>query len=115
MAVTNRHVTVLRNTSGASRYFGYIPPHGRTLANGDDVQFQGDIYEILGRPGYKLALTSFLNDITAKRIEVLQTPTVVAWDATAGKAAELIVDNGSADISYVVAGGSYEGSAPNPS
>ena len=46
--------TQVENTSGASRFFGYLPPHGRALANSEEVVFDGDLRSALaaGRNRY---------------------------------------------------------------
>jgi len=40
--------TTITNTSGAEKTFGWIPPHGHTLANGASVVIEGDLRTILG-------------------------------------------------------------------
>lgn len=46
--------TRVTNTSGASQYLGFLPPHGKTLANGAEVVIEGDLRTILasGRGRY---------------------------------------------------------------
>lgn len=46
--------TELENTSGVERFFGYIPPHGETLADGATVTVDGDLRTVLagGRNRY---------------------------------------------------------------
>jgi hypothetical protein len=39
--------TLVTNTSGATRFFGFIPPHGAQLANGDGVLLDGDLVTLL--------------------------------------------------------------------
>lgn len=39
--------TRFTNESGAERYFGYLPPHGITLGDGESVVFDGDLHTIL--------------------------------------------------------------------
>lgn len=35
--------TTMRNISGATRYFDYLPPHGRRLADGEEVNIPGEL------------------------------------------------------------------------
>lgn len=35
--------TLIENTSGAGRFFGYLPPHGRYLENSEDITIDGDL------------------------------------------------------------------------
>jgi len=46
--------TTVQNTSGAERFFGYLPPHGQTIANGATVEIHGDLRSALaaGRNRY---------------------------------------------------------------
>lgn len=39
--------TQITNTSGAQRHFGWIPPHGRTLENNEQILLNGDIRSVL--------------------------------------------------------------------
>jgi hypothetical protein len=46
--------TLITNTSGASKFFGFIPPHGAQLDNGANVVVDGDLATVLagGRNRY---------------------------------------------------------------
>lgn len=46
--------TQVENTSGAEKHFVFLPPHGRTLANGEALIFDGDLRSVLasGRNRY---------------------------------------------------------------
>ena len=35
--------TTITNTSGTARFFGFIPPHGKTLAIGQTVVIKGSV------------------------------------------------------------------------
>jgi hypothetical protein len=37
----------ITNTSGEERHFGWAPPHGVTLADGEETVFDGDLRSIL--------------------------------------------------------------------
>jgi len=39
--------TKVTNVSGAERHFGYLPPHGVTLAAWEEVYYQGDLRTVL--------------------------------------------------------------------
>lgn len=113
MAVSSRHVTVLRNTSGSTQYFGYIPPYGVSLTNGQDVEVPGNIFDYFADPKHKVKRAAFDADVTAANITVLQLPSPRLWDATIGRVSELTIDNGSVVVVDAYEG-SYGGSAPNP-
>lgn len=40
--------TRITNNSGAKRFFGFVPPHGKELEGGADVVIDGDLRTILG-------------------------------------------------------------------
>ena len=46
--------TKITNVSGADRHFGFIPPHGVTLVDGNNVVVDGDLRTVLagGRGRY---------------------------------------------------------------
>lgn len=46
--------TRITNVSGVSMFFGWIPPHGVTLANNAEVTLDGDLFTVLasGRNRY---------------------------------------------------------------
>ena len=39
--------TLVTNTSGEDKHFGFLPPHGLDLADGEDVVLDGDLATIL--------------------------------------------------------------------
>ena len=41
--------STVKNTSGATRYFGFLPPHGRELANNEEHSVVGDIFDAITR------------------------------------------------------------------
>jgi len=63
--------TEVTNISGATVYFGWIPPHGRRLHNGQKVDLHGDLRTNLagGRNRYsqKTSLTAMDYDINHHR------------------------------------------------
>lgn len=46
--------TKITNNTGATRVFGFIPPHGVQLADGEDITVDGDLRTVLatGRNRY---------------------------------------------------------------
>lgn len=64
--------TVIRNTSGATRVFGYLPPHGKSLTNNQDYTFDGDleIYLMSVSRKNKRKFDHFKSDITNGYIQM---------------------------------------------
>jgi len=46
--------TSITNNSGETKYFGWIPPHGQSLEDGEEVVLEGDLRTVLagGRGRY---------------------------------------------------------------
>jgi len=40
-------LTKVINVSGASKFFGFLPPHGRTLASDGEVTLFGNLHTVL--------------------------------------------------------------------
>lgn len=61
--------SIVANASGSSRYFGYLPPHGKTLATGFFSYYYtyGDLFTILAsglnRYSRKTELNAFAADV----------------------------------------------------
>lgn len=43
--------TTVQNISGATKYFGFLPPHGLELVDAESVTIEGDLRTILGAGG----------------------------------------------------------------
>lgn len=39
--------TTVENTSGAEKFFGFLPPHGVTLADGEVLTIDGDLRTVI--------------------------------------------------------------------
>jgi hypothetical protein len=40
--------TKVINTAGEARHYGFLPPHGRSLADNGEVTLDGDLRSVLG-------------------------------------------------------------------
>lgn len=69
--------TEVTNVSGATRFFGWIPPHGQRLTDGQQVVLHGDLRSVLagGRNRYtrRIELSSMDTDVAAGRALVCTT------------------------------------------
>ena len=67
--------SVITNTSGSSKYMGFVPPHGVEVADGGTVTVDGDIRSILaggrGRYGRGRELDALDEALTAGDITVV--------------------------------------------
>ncbi len=41
--------TTVKNVSGATRFFGFLPPHGRELVDDEEHSVAGDIFDAIAR------------------------------------------------------------------
>lgn len=103
--------TTLRNVSGATRIFGWIPPHGQSLTDGQSITIFGDIFDQLLKGGRlcKRSQASLEDDLTNNRIEITKSPALFLYDSTDTNVKTVKVDSGTlgiADPCY----GSYTGS-----
>lgn len=69
--------TRITNSSMVRRFFGFIPPHGATLAAGGQVTIDGDLRTILasghGRYSRKTELRALDRDLHLGHIDVDET------------------------------------------
>lgn len=70
------HVSVLSNTSGGTKTFSFIPPHGVRLANNEEVTIFGDISDAIASRSKtnKSRIKGFIAALTAGDITILSTP-----------------------------------------
>jgi hypothetical protein len=67
--------TKVRNISGATRYFDYLPPHGRRLAADEEMSIPSELLPWMNRGGINMRkLRGFASDLEDCQIAVLQTP-----------------------------------------
>lgn len=95
--------SVVKNVSGRTQKFPFLPPHGRELAANAQVSIPGDIrQEVMTRtPGRSNkrrfdALTRALgNNATNDRtLQIISTPAAVVYDETDAVSVILTADNG---------------------
>lgn len=86
--------TKVKNISGATRTFSYLPPHGRTLTNNQELSFIGGLTDgILMNRRPSRILASLEEDLKENRLSVLSTPSPILYDATDDRSAMLKLDN----------------------
>jgi hypothetical protein len=112
MAGLDRFKTVIRNTSGSTRFFAFLPPHGAELAHNQDFSYPGDLFAVLSGKGSRRDFDALAAEVNAGRIQVLQTPVAVRFDTAAGRVRQVNINAGSVAVADPEAG-SYFGSAPS--
>jgi hypothetical protein len=92
MPTTASQYSILKNTSGATRFFGYLPNHGKTLTANQDYTFFGDIWGRMGQGDGRInerKRASFEADLLAGNIEIINSSMPVYYDA-AGTAVKIV-------------------------
>ncbi len=96
--------TVVRNISGASRYFGFLGPRGVELDDDEEFAVLGSLPDSVARGSYgdrggahwTDGLLSAMGDNTDgdAALEIVSTPAVALYDATAAETKQLVLDDG---------------------
>ena len=70
--------TKITNTSGETRHFGYVPPHGTDIEDGAYVTVEGDLRTVLaggrGRYSRTRELTALDEDVDAGNVTIEELP-----------------------------------------
>ena len=96
-AATDCLYTTVRNIASSEKYFGFLPPHGRRLACGEELSFWGDIQHYLARYTPNERARRSLEEALAgdnKAIAIVKSPAVHLFDETLDQTQILVLDNG---------------------
>lgn len=96
-------MTTLRNDSGGTKTFSFLPPHGQELTAGEEINIVGDVISAINR-GDRFGSRfneAYLNALDAGDLAVVSTPQQVVYDETLGVSRTLGVDDGSLSLSAV--------------
>lgn len=95
MANTTCLETKVRNMTGKKATFGFLPPHGKTLAAGEEYTFFGSLTGLLQAITSKRKRTAFENALKNGYIVVVSSPSIFLYDETLDVTKTIKVDNGS--------------------
>lgn len=109
MPTTNSYYTIIRNTSGQTRFFDFVGEHGAELANGADVKFPGNIFDKVAKDPKKVASLKYA--IENGVCQIIQTPHVYGYDTGTGSVMRVGFTSGVTALNPDT--GSYFGSAPS--
>jgi len=79
-----------RNVSGVTKIFGFLPPHGRELANNEEFTVFGDVRQNLGgnrgseRSVQRRDNAAFEAAIESGDLEIVNTPSPILEDTVTG-------------------------------
>ncbi len=91
--------TTVKNVSGVSKFFGFLPPHGRTLAANQEFTVFGNILQVLGASrGAGGGVTrrdqiAFETAIESGKLTIVQTPSPILKDITTEDSKMLQLDD----------------------
>ena len=92
--------STVKNISGGTRTFGFLPPHGRTLADNEEFTIFGDIRHDLGgnqggeSSAQRRANAAFEAAVEAGELEIVNTPGMILQDVTTDLPRMIQVDSG---------------------
>lgn len=106
--------STVKNTSGYQRTFGFLPPHGRKLAVGEEFTVFGDIREALvrfERTSARQNMLAFEGSLRRGSLTIISTPSpIIEDDADPGASYMLYIHNGSLGVKDPC----WEGSVSDP-
>jgi len=111
MATTRSNQTIIRNVSGGTKHFSFAGPNGATLADGEDMAINGNLWaQFINDPIQTNAIRYALENGI---MEIIKTPDVFVQDTVTHSVYRLGATSGSPVVlnpDY----GSYSGAASNP-
>ncbi len=92
--------STVKNISGGTMIFGFLPPHGRELENNETFTVFGDIRQNLGgnrgpeRSVHRRDNTAFEAAIESGKLELLNTPAQILKDTVTGNPQMFVLTSG---------------------
>jgi hypothetical protein len=86
--------TTVVNLEATQQTFSFLPPHGRTLAAGEEVELLGDLVSVLGsaRNGAR-KLKALEAALESGKLGIRKSPAHYLFDQTTGATKVLALDN----------------------
>jgi hypothetical protein len=89
-------MSTVKNTSGGEKVFGFLPPHGKRLADEEELNVFGDIREAINR-GDRFGnrhMNALLDALDSGDLAIVSTPSAIVYDETDEVSLVVGVDNG---------------------
>ena len=87
--------TKVRNMTGKTATFGFLPPHGKSLTAGEEYTFFGSLPSLLQSITSKRKRDSLSDAIKTGKLAVVSSPTPFLYDVTLDVTKTIKVNNGS--------------------
>jgi hypothetical protein len=84
--------STVKNTSGRRMTFGFLPPHGRTLDDAEEMSTFGDIRTIVSQT--KRYEEAFQDAIDRGDLALIRTPNAILYDDETGESVMLESNDG---------------------
>lgn len=99
------HTTKVRNMTGKTAFFGYLPPRGKRLAPGETYVFNGDLRQFYAAVTKKRYQTALFNALKDGDLVIEHTPAEHHYDETLDVVKVVKVNNGSVAAADPCTGG----------
>ena len=94
--------STVKNISGGTMKFGFLPPHGRSLADDGEFTVFGNILDAVAngfdRATSRRSVIAFESAIDGGKLEIVNTPAPILKDATLLDGFMIVLDNGTLGI-----------------
>lgn len=74
--------TKVRNATGKTSYFGFLPPHGKNLDAGETYEFYGTFDTIFSKPTLRRQRDALVESLENGDLQIVNTPSPIMYDAT---------------------------------
>jgi len=91
--------TTVKNTSGATKHFGFLPPHGRTLEDDEELHIFGELQSACLRVVDSQRVQDALNNaVDSGDLEIKSSPCLVVYDIADLTSYRIGSDNATFDV-----------------
>lgn len=86
--------TIVKNTSGGERFFGFLGVRGTRLANNATYTVPGDLVTKLGAQRSQRKFQALEEALNTNKLEIVKSPSVYLLSETGGVTKELALNSG---------------------
>lgn len=91
--------TVVKNMAGLAMFFGFLPPHGVNLDDGEELAVPGDLTtRIASAKDSGRSFPSYEAALDATEIVIISSPSVFLYDSTIDAVKQLRLNNNTLGI-----------------
>lgn len=105
MADTTCEQTKVRNMTGKTAFFGFLPPRGKRLTPGEEYSFDGDLRQFFAAVTKKRYRVSLYNALKNRDLVIVSSPAQHYYDADLDVTKILTIVNGTVTVADPCTGG----------